>query len=114
MIAVVQSFLLLLPKNRATPLKCLPFFCLRRSPDHGTVEVVVVVVVVVITFISFFCDTDFFIIFFGIIDVINSANFGIYMTSAFDKKTAKNNLPISHFPPVFDNFDLSIDLKIQF
>ena len=49
-------------------------------------EVVVVVVVVVITFISFFCDTDFFIIFFGIIDVINSANFCIYVTSAFDNK----------------------------
>ncbi len=54
------------------------FFCLRRSPDHGTVDVVVVVVVVVVvgvvvvlvvvlllggtTFVfDFFQDTEIFI-----------------------------------------------------
>ncbi len=30
-------------------------FCLRRSPDHGTVEVVVVVVVVVVSIFTFDC-----------------------------------------------------------
>ncbi len=44
-------------------------FCLRRSPDHGTVDVVVVVVVVVVIVLlggttlifDFFQDTEIFI-----------------------------------------------------
>ncbi len=41
-------------------------FCLRRSPDHGTVDVVVVVVVVVLVggttlIFDFFQDTEIFI-----------------------------------------------------
>ena len=52
------------------------------------------------------------IIFLDNIDVINSANLGIYVTSAFDKNSKKQFADFT-FPPVFDNFDLPNDLKIQ-
>ena len=89
-------------------------FCLRRSPDHGTVKVVVVVVVT--TFILkkiFAIEISSKNIFLDNIDVINCANFGNYVTSTFDKNSKKRFDDFTFFP-VFDNFDQPNDLKIQF
>ena len=44
--------------------------------------------------------------------MINCANFGNYITSTFDKNS-KKRFDIFTFFPVFDNFDLPNDLKIQ-
>ena len=77
-----------------TPSLSVMFICLRRSSDHGTIEVVVVVVVVVtiFNFDFFFQDIFIKITFVGNIEVMNCTNFGIVVNSTFcKKKIAKND-----------------------
>ncbi len=53
-------------KSNTSPYLLYVYFCLRQSPDHGTVDVVVVVLVVVLLggttlIFNFFQDTEIFI-----------------------------------------------------
>ena len=85
---------------------------MRRSPDHGTVEVVVVVVVGTIFNFDFFRDGYFYKrTFVGNINVMNIFVFLYLCDQYFLQKNAKNDLTIFIFS-FFWHFDLSNALKI--